>query len=345
MAATTEESGPAMKKMRTESSVSPLTGPFATSDRFIRLVIGTKVDNVRPPENKIFVAQRTDLLIEVWKGLVQHKFLSVPVLQKTKSKYFGFLDMYDIVKFVVEFFGEKVEALKNSEDWFQLASQSEEFCKVTVNDVIKHPVRFRNPFFPVNSGYSLFAALEAMARERGLHRVPVIDENRKLITIVTQSQMVEILAKNLDIIGDKKNKTVNLTENYFEEVISVLDDSIAMDAFKLMVERNVSGLAVVDKEGKLVGNISLRDLKAMSTDARLFWRLFQTVHNFLLKIRHEDSGDRPRTIVTVKPTDTLETVIKKLAENRIHRVFIVDESKKPQGVISLKDILKEIITN
>lgn len=331
--------------MKVESSVSPLTGPFATSDRFVRLIIGTRVDNVRPPDNKIFVAQRTDLLMDVWRGLVQHKFLSVPVLQKTKSKYYGFLDLYDIVKFVVEFFGEQVETLKSSEDWFALATSSEEFCKKTVNDVIRHPVSFRNPFFPVHSGYSLFAAVEAMARERGLHRVPVIDESRKLITIITQSQIVDILSKNLDIIGDKKNKTVNLTDNYFEDVFSVGEDSIAMDAFKLMVEKNVSGLAVVDKEGKLVGNISLRDLKAMSTDARLFWRLYQTVHNFLLKIRHEDSGDRPRTIVTVKPTDTLETVIKKLAENKIHRVYIVDEAKKPQGVISLKDVLKEIISN
>jgi len=285
-------------------------------------------------------------VVDVWRGLVQHNFLSVPVLQKTKNKWYGFIDMYDIVKFVVEFFGE-TDALKNSEDWFKLASESEEFKKKTVNDVMKYPLTRRNPFFPIHRGYSLFAAVEAMARESGLHRVPIVDDDRHLVTVVTQSQLVQILHKNLDLLGEKKDKPVNMMEKYFEDVYCIQEEAVALDAFKMMVEKNVSGLAVIDKEGKLTAAISMKDLKAMSPDARLFWRLYQTVHNFLLKVRKENnetSGDRPRTIVTVKPTDTLDTVVKKLAEHKIHRVFIVDDHKKPLGVISLKDVMKEIIS-
>jgi len=303
------------------------------------------VDVVRPVDNKIFVAQRTDLITDVWKGLVAHNFLSVPVLQKTKNKYYGFVDLYDIVKFMVEFFGTS-EELKNSEDWFKLAEASEEFRKKTVNDIMKYPLSNRNPFFPIHSGYSLFCAVEALARETGLHRIPVVDNERKLITVITQSQIVNILLRNLDILGEKKDMPVNQMSKYFEDVVCIREDDIALEAFKIMVEKNVGGLAVIDKEGKLTGNISLRDLKVMSTDARLFWRLYQTVHNFLLKVRKENNettGDRPRTVVTVKPLDTLETVIKKLAEYKIHRVYIVDDHKKPVGVISLKDVLHEII--
>jgi len=342
--------GPVQKRLKTDASVVvgavPLSGEFSTSDRFLRLLISTKADVVRPPDNKIFVANRTDKITDVWKGMVQHNFLSVPVLQKTKNKWYGFIDMYDIVKFVVDFFGE-TEELKNSEDWTKLAAASEEFSKKTVNDVMKYPLTRRNPFFPIHEGYSLFSAIEGMARERGLHRIPVINEDRKLITIITQSQLVSILSRNLDILGDKKDKPVYAMSNYFEEVISIHEDSLAIEAFRTMVDKNVSGLAVIDKEGKLTAAISMKDLKAMSTDARLFWRLYQTVHNFLLKIRKENnetSGDRPRTIVTVKPSDTLETVVKKLAEQKVHRIFITDDHKKPVGVISLKDVLQEIIS-
>eukprot|EP01118_Nematostelium_gracile_P017374 TRINITY_DN739_c0_g1_i1.p1 TRINITY_DN739_c0_g1~~TRINITY_DN739_c0_g1_i1.p1 ORF type:complete len:371 (-),score=125.35 TRINITY_DN739_c0_g1_i1:85-1107(-) len=337
---------PQAKKLKIDDHISLPASVTSPCDQLLKLFIHTKVDNVRPAENKIFVANRTDKIVDVWKGMVEHGFLSVPVLQKTKSKYYGFVDMYDIVKFAVEFFGE-TESLKNSEDWVKLAESSEEFTKKTVNDVMKYPLTKRNPFFPIHSGFSLFSAVEAMAREPSLHRIPVIDADRKLITVVTQSQLISIINKNMDLLGEKKDKPVSALESYYERVISIDENALAMDAFRTMIEKNVSGLAVLDADGKLSSTISLRDLKTISTDSRMFWRLYQTVHNFLLKVRRENTetgGDRPRTIVTVKPTDTLQTCIQKLADQKFHRIFIVDDAKKPVGVISLKDILKEIIS-
>ena len=43
-------------------------------------------------------------------------------------------------------------------------------------------------------------------------------------------------------------------------------------------------MAVVDKAGKLVGNLSIRDLKLIGADVTMFWRLQQTVKNFLDKV-------------------------------------------------------------
>ena len=49
----------------------------------------------------------------------------------------------------------------------------------------------------------------------------------------------------------------------------------------------------------------------------------------------------------VLPTDTLEIVINKIHENKIHRVFIVTDDHKlnPVGIISLQDILWEVISH
>jgi CBS domain-containing protein len=98
----------------------------------------------------------------------------------------------------------------------------------------------------------------------------------------------------------------------------------------------------------LTGSLSLVDLKAIQHDAHMFWRLFETVKNFIQKLKigpHETmETDRPRTIVSVKSDDTLEDVLKKLSEHRIHRIFVVDDEKKPIGCISLKDLLFEIIS-
>jgi len=333
------------KKAKMEGAVTEPSLPhiFTTSDIFIRLVVSSKVDMIRPPDNRIFVAQRTDKVVDVFKGLILHNFLSVPVLQKTKLKWYGFVDIYDIVKFVVNFFGE-TEELKKDQDFFKLAEKSEEFQKKTVNDIMTYPLSRRNPFHPVSSGYSILAAVEPLARERGLHRVPVIDKDRNLQTIITQSQLIQIFAQNLEILGDKKNKPISKTRQYPIEVLSVTDKVIAMDAFKLMVEQNVSGLAVVNDEGKITGALSIRDLKAMSADGRLFWRLYQPIREFLGKVNLDTPAEaRPRRVVTVRPTDTLEAAIRQLAEKRVHRVFIVNSDMKPVGVLSLKDVLLEII--
>jgi CBS-domain-containing membrane protein len=76
-------------------------------------------------------------------------------------------------------------------------------------------------------------------------------------------------------------------QHFFKEVISVSEDDKALDAFYLMVERDIQGLAVIDKEGKLVGNLSIRDLKIIGPDVEMFWRLQQTVKNFLVKVTAE----------------------------------------------------------
>jgi len=123
---------------------------------------------------------------------VKHNFLSVPVLQKTKHKWFGFIDLADIVLYVVQVsrfslhlvsvdhkepfltvhqnFGE--EKLSMEEDFWKLVEREEEFQQKTVNDLMRYPLSRRNPFHPVKVGYSLLYAIEALAKEHNLHRIP-----------------------------------------------------------------------------------------------------------------------------------------------------------------------------
>jgi len=317
----------------------------STSIEFMRLLLTMPADSLKPPSNVIFVCQRSDNLVDVWKGLVRHNFLSVPVLQKKGHKYYGFIDLADIVNTVVESFGKV--PLENSEDYWKMVSEDELFKKKSVNDVMVYPISRRNPFHPINKNYSLFSAIEVLARERGLHRVPIIDDNRKLVGLITQSQVVDFLFKNVNLLGSKKDIPVKLCRGAIRPVFSVKDDETAMSAFKIMTTNGISGIAVVDAEGKLTANISLRDLKAIGTDGRLFWRLYGTVHNFLLKIRKEyaEHDGRPRTVISLRQEDTLETAIRLLSQHNIHRLFVIDEAKKPVGVLSLKDILLEIISD
>jgi len=348
----TDKGAPSGKEAKVEEwsdiLLQPFTSPppakYPVSEEFLRIVTNRRAEEIRPPNGVIYVCTREDKLVDVWRGLVQHGFLSVPVLQKTKSKYYGGLDLLDIVRFVVDFFGRK--KLESDEDYWELANKDVEFQKKLVKDAMVYPMSRRNPFHPTLKGYSIFSVMELLGKEPGLHRVPIIDnyETRRLVGMITQSHITKLMSINLDLLGKKKNKTIEEVEGAIKPVISTNENEIVLDAFKRMHELAISGLAIVDNDGHLTGNLSPRDLKAISPDGRMFWRLFETTKNFLAKVRKE-AIVRPRGVVFVKPNDTLETAIQKLAENNIHHIFVVDENKKPIGVISLKDILRETVSD
>jgi len=324
---------------------------YETSLEFIKLLLQTKAEDFALEKAKkdlpIFVCYKTDRVVDVWKGLVKHNFLSCPVILKEEAKYYGFIDLVDIVKYIIHHFGPS-NILGKEKDFWDLVEEEKTFSTKTVADVMTYPLSRRNPFHPVTEGYSALAVLEPLAREEALHRVPVVDQDRQMFNLVTQFQVVTFLRKHLDLLGDKKDKPLKLCKNVFKDVISVSEDSVAIEAFNLMVDKNISGLAILDKDARLHGVLSLSDIKLISYDARLFWRLQQTVKNFVVKLKQEWDAkhERPRTVVMATPENTIAEVITMLADNKVHRIFMVDDvkSKKLVGVVSLKDLLLEIIT-
>jgi len=319
----------------------------ANGDAFLVFIINKRVETVFTRECRIFFASRKDLVTDVFKGLIAHNFLSCPVLQKTKGKWFAFIDMADIVRFIVHNFGEN--ELKNTNDVLELMGNTEYFRTQRVNRMIKYPQAIRSPYHPVSVGYSLFSAFECMAREKSLHRIPIVDENRQLVSILTQSQLVHFAWQNIDMLGGKRMMTVrDMAHHLQSEVITVGLNDITMHAFTIMVDKHVSGIAITGADGKLVDQLSLRDLKVSAPDGRFFWHLYRPIKEYLEYCRGKEQGqafERPASVVYCTYDHTLEQVMQMVVQNHIHRVFVIDSeiSKKPVSVITLRDILYAII--
>ena len=99
----------------------------------------------------------------------------------------------------------------------------------------------------------------------------------------------------------------------------------------------MSSVAVVDAEGKLVGNISSHDLKAMILDPMQFRSLSHNIGDSNFKAVHT------HRLSIITPSDTLETVITKLATEHVHRLYVVDHDRKPVGVVSLRDVIARFV--
>lgn len=114
--------------------------------------------------------------------------------------------------------------------------------------------------------------------------------------------------------------------------ITISVDASIEDTEELLREHRISGLPVVDADGRLVGVISLTDL------------LYLAVPSVQALIRHHERGIRVGEVmstppVTIKSTATLREAARLMHEDRLHRLVAVNADGRPIGVISAMDFV------
>jgi len=274
--------------------------------------------------------------------------MAVPVVLKDEKRYYGFLDLVNIVSYICEHFGAKAQ--RDLSDFWAMMKEEEKFGEKTVNDLMQHPrSRKISPFHSVFRGYSACAVIEPIAREPALRRIAVIDrDTHQLYNLVTESMIIRFIHDRMATLGPVKDKPLRKCDGILKPVITVNESSRAIDAFAKMVDEKIGGVAVINDDGRLVGALSLRDIKAVSFDVKFFWRLHQSVAMFLQRLEEEYTlrRGRPSRVQCLVPDEPLSEAIDLIYFEKIHRVFVVDDrkSKKPIGVVSIKDIARELIT-
>lgn len=136
-------------------------------------------------------------------------------------------------------------------------------------------------------------------------------------------------------------------------VIAVAPKTRVVDAARLMVEKRISGLAVVEPDGALVGVLTEGDLlrrAELGTDRRQttwFESLFGSGR------RAEDYARSHGVLVeevmtrnplTCAPEDDLADVIASIVSRGVKRVIVID-SGRPVGVLSRADVVRAFLAS
>jgi len=106
--------------------------------------------------------------------------------------------------------------------------------------------------------------------------------------------------------------------------------------------QGVSAVAVLGREGELIGCVSNRDARVIAT-ARHSLEILHSPVRTLLRMAHDESTNITSPSIHAQLTDSLELVMQRMAVARIHRVFIVDDDFRPTGVVSLSDVLTTLV--
>merc|ERR550537_176199 len=307
------------------------------------------------------------------KKLVDANVSSLPVYDYAEKRYRGSVDISDFVQFLVQSNVQGGVAGSKLTDCFSslrnLLSHVALHTGKKVLDLID--ISKNNPFVAVNEGDRAIDAIKILARgipskidkmpDTSVHRVPIMRDN-KCVRILSQSSVIQYIGYNMEKLGDLQYKTVEeLGLAYTKRLVTVSVDDMALKAFELMIANRLSAIPIM-KDGKLFTNISNSDVKlALHGDFisnAMLNMVGENVLDFVTKCRTKVIGPKPGTegasaasrygksfpaAVTVKPDDTLNSVIGKLAATGLHRLYVVDDDRHLVGVVSLKDVLKVVV--
>lgn len=124
------------------------------------------------------------------------------------------------------------------------------------------------------------------------------------------------------------------------EVVTVTPDVSLLKLGKLMRDNDVRRLPVVDKDGKLIGIISDRDVRDASPSKATSLDMYE-MHYLLAEIKAKDIMTPDP--ITLKPTDTVEKAAMLMLDNKIGGLPVVDENNILCGIISDSDVFKALV--
>jgi CBS domain-containing protein len=138
------------------------------------------------------------------------------------------------------------------------------------------------------------------------------------------------------------------------DVLTVLPTTPLSEAIKILVNRQISGLPVVDESGKLVGVISESDLmwREKGLDRPPYIMLLDSVIYLQNPAKHDRDlhkvlGQTVGEVMTAQAISiTADTTIPAAArimhEKKIHRLPVIDAEERPIGIITQSDIVRGI---
>ncbi len=147
----------------------------------------------------------------------------------------------------------------------------------------------------------------------------------RLAIAMAQEGGIGIVHKNLtpEQQADEVLKVKKSESGMIQDPLTVQPDNKLSQALEIMQRYKISGLPVTNADGTIAGIVTNRDLR------------FET--NFDKSVNEVMTKDN---LVTVAPGTSLEQAKVLLHEHRIEKLLVVDDSRKLEGLITIKDIEK-----
>ncbi|MGZ8349421.1 MAG: IMP dehydrogenase [Allosphingosinicella sp.] len=163
--------------------------------------------------------------------------------------------------------------------------------------------------------------------------IPILSSAMDTVTeadmaiVMAQLGGLGVLHRNLDV--DEQAAAVRAVKRFESGMvvnpITMTPDQTLADALELMARHKISGIPVTERDGRLVGILTNRDV-----------RFAENPRQPVAELMTRDD------LVTVGPGVTQEEARRQLHHRRIEKLLVVDEQRRCIGLITVKDIEKAV---
>jgi 5'-AMP-activated protein kinase, regulatory gamma subunit len=299
-------------------------------------LLDTPVGWLVEDKRELVVVNENDSAENVLQTMQRHNVLAIPV-QAADGSFVGVITMLDLMT-LVAFGSFKVDEEPSSYQMFtSLSARAGDICSSQLH-AEDQTVWSTTVEAPVKS------VLEAMCK--GVHRFLVKGESQEgeaAYRLLSQTDVLRSFSCNPDDAAlNALDKTVGEAVQ-LKTPLTVKSSDTALRAFRALHQNSVSAAPVVNEDGVLVANISSSDLRNLS--AGTLKLVLEPVLTFLGDAKAmglKTSVPRARSPVSTTSECTLRSLINTMLIQRVHRVWVVDDARKPIGVVSMTDVVRAV---
>lgn len=174
-----------------------------------------------------------------------------------------------------------------------------------------------------------------------IHYLPVFDEKEKFLGIISARRILSYL-KDLPIF---KIKIETFLKEKVRPIVAVYEDDGIAKAVSLFKSTKFSKIIVINRDMKLRGILSYYDLIAYVMKPKESPGRGERTGRKIHYLNHQVKSFIKTSVLTLRKELFLSEAINLILNKKIGSVIIIDEERRPIGIITTKDILKLYINS
>lgn len=132
-----------------------------------------------------------------------------------------------------------------------------------------------------------------------------------------------------------------VSERMATDLITIGPEMTIFEAKKLMVDKNIRHLPVIDGEGKLLGIVSDRDMRDAMPSTLLKKPDYEITRS---KIgNHKVADIMTKDPLTIFPYYTLQDTLLVMQKKKVGALPVIDDENRLKGILSTRDLLKAFV--